>query len=595
MKFLNLRGPSIQGKKLFFPLISILAVVLTLIILLSISTYRHLNRGQQRMEESLFRDGQIILKSFETFFRTGMMGMMGQTANLQEILNSVAALADIRFVALLDQQGSILAHNDERLVGTTFEQKEKLAQRIGTEGTKSWFEEKEGFIVAKKMEPFSYRGMGEGRADGMGFRMHSMMTPRETLFDRVLSGQIYAVVGLETKTFEEARSSDLRHALLMAVILLILGTAGLYFIFLVQNYYTTQRALDSITLYMNQVVENMPDGLLSLNPQGKIITLNNRAKEILAIKGQWPSEKEEIQKQFLPSIAPILKALEGKSPVLEHEVEFPLKEGKFIPLSLSAARLISETEEDLGAVILLRDLREIKDLQEKIKRSERLASLGTLAAGMAHEIRNPLSSIKGFAQYFLKKNPPGSEGQKYSRVIIQEVERLNRVITNLLDFARPQDPVMSPVSIGAILHHTLELIKEDARSKGIQVRTDIPEHLPLLLMDRDQITQVLLNILLNGLDVLKESGSLSIRALLNPERKVLIVEIEDNGPGMSGEEISKIFDPFFTTKRAGIGLGLAIAYRIMEKHQGTLMVQSKPGEGSIFHLELPVGTEETNE
>ncbi|MFH0787545.1 MAG: hypothetical protein V2B13_08000, partial [Pseudomonadota bacterium] len=223
------------------------------------------------MEESLFRDGQIILKSLEVSFHTGMMGMMSRTDNLQEIMTSVATLADIRFVALLDQQGSILAHNEERLVGTPFPQKEKLRRVTNQEVLKSWFGDKGEFIVVKKMELFPSPGMGEG---GMWSRMRSMMTPGGTLLDQVQSGKIYAVVGLGTKTFEEARKSDLSHAIMMGVILLILGTAGFYFIFLVQNYYIAQRALDSLTIYATQVVENMPDGLLSLDPEGDIVTLN---------------------------------------------------------------------------------------------------------------------------------------------------------------------------------------------------------------------------------------------------------------------------------------------------------------------------------
>lgn len=542
------------------------------------------------MEESLFRDGQIILKSLEVSFHTGMMGMMIRNDNLQEIMTSVATLADIRFVALLDQQGLIIAHNEERLVGTPFPQKEKLRQVTRQEVPKSWFGDKGEFIVVKKMEPFPSPGRGEG---SMWSRMRSMMTPGGTLLDQVQSGKVYAVVGLGTKTYEEARKSDLSHAILMGVILLILGTAGFYFIFLVQNYYIAQRALDSLTIYATQVVENMPDGLLSLDPEGDIVTLNNRAKEILALTGAW-SEKGEIKKHLLPFLEPILTSLKEKTEVLEYEMALPVQQGKSIPLSLSAARLIAETGEDLGVVIILRDLREIKELQEKIKRSERLAGLGSLAAGMAHEIRNPLSSIKGFAQYFLKKNPPGSEGQKYSQVIIQEVERLNRVISNLLDFARPKEPLKALVSMEGIIEHCLELIKDDARTKGIEVKPEIEENLPLLWMDKDQITQVLLNITLNGLEALKEGGIFWIRAHINQESDALIVEIADNGAGMSGEELSRVFDPFYTTKKTGTGLGLAIAYRIIEKHQGTLTVSSHPGSGSVFRMELPLSLEEEN-
>jgi two-component system, NtrC family, sensor histidine kinase HydH len=593
MIFFKHRATAHQGKKLFFPIISILMVVLTLLVLLSISTYRHLNRGQLRMEEALFRDGQIILKSLEASFRTGMMDMMGGVGNTQGIMTSFATLSEIHFVALLDQQGTILAHNEERLIGTSFPQKGKLQQLTKQAGPKSWFGKEGEFIVVKRMEPFPTMKRSDSLEDNRWFRMHSMMAPRGTLLDQVLSGKVYAAVGLDTKTFEEARKSDLRHAILMGLILLVLGTAGFYFIFLVQNYYIAQRTLDTMTTYTTHVVANVPDGLLSIDPDGDIVTLNTRAKEILSLKGEG-TEKDEMKKRLLPFLKPIMASLKEKTPVLEKEVEFQVPKGTSIPLSISAARLISEKGDDLGAVIILRDLREIKELQEKIKRSERLAGLGSLAAGMAHEIRNPLSSIKGFAQYFLKKNPPGSEGQKYSQVIIQEVERLNRVISNLLDFARPKEPLKTLASISEIIDHGLALIKDDARSKGIQVETEIGEGLPLLWVDKDQLTQVLLNIELNGLDALKEGGTLWVRSFVNQGGKTLIIQIEDNGPGLSEEELSRIFDPFYTTKRTGTGLGLAIAYRIIEKHQGAISVKSKPKAGSVFQIELPIPSEKTN-
>jgi len=591
MKIFKFKNLTAQGKPLLFPVFSILAVVATLLILLGISTYRHLHQYQFRMEESLQRDGKIILKTLEASFPRGMMGMMSRGDSIQDIMASIATLADIHFVALVDRQGMILTHSDERLIGTAFPQHEKMLQTSGSDGLASWFDDRSAFLVAKKMGATLFAGGRENIPGHMSSGM-PMMRMEGSLSDRVLSGQVYAVVALDTKTFQEARANDLRHAMMMGVILLILGTGGFYFIFLIQNYYMVQRALNSVTVYLKHVVENMPDGLISMDPGGEIVTFNRRAGEILALTGKAP-EKEEIKNKLHPFIAPILNSLKVKTPVLEYEVKIPASPEKTIPLALSAARLLSETGEDMGIVILLRDLREIKALQEEVKRSERMASLGTLAAGMAHEIRNPLSSIKGFAQYFLKKNPPGSDGQKYSEVIIQEVERLNRVISNLLDFARPKEPVFTTVSIAAVIRHTQDLIRDGAHSRHIEIRTQIDDGLPPIAADKDQITQVLLNILLNALDVVNAGGTLSIRALSNPGRKILEIEIEDDGPGMAAGELSKIFDPFYTTKKTGTGLGLAIAYRIIEKHHGTLSAKSAPGRGTLFHIELPFSEEGT--
>ena len=206
------------------------------------------------------------------------------------------------------------------------------------------------------------------------------------------------------------------------------------------------------------------------------------------------------------------------------------RRGEPVPLSVSATKLIADDGEDLGTVFILRDMREIKELQERLTRSERLAALGELAAGVAHEIRNPLSSIKGFAQFFLKKNPLESTDHKYSEVMLQEVERLDRVISSLLDYAKPKDPIKAKTSLAAIIRRCIELIQDDARAKKVTVITEIADDLPPVLVDKDQMTQVVLNIALNGLDAMQGGGRLVLSCF--QERKSIIVEIEDTGHGI---------------------------------------------------------------
>ena len=577
-----------QKKGLYLPAITILTTVLTLIVLLSISTFRNLHRARVRMEESLLRDGTIILRSMEASFRSGMMGMMGRTGNLQWLMSEISTLTDIRFIGLVGGNGQIIAHSDDELTDTSYPQMEKLRELKGQKGPKSWFNTDGQFIIAKRFQPLvlsrGMRGAVHGPRHSM---MHSMMLSCGGAFESILSGKAYAIVGLDTRTFDEARRSDVRHAIMMGLILLVLGSASLYFIFLAQNYYIVNRALDSMTTYTTNVVDNMPDGVISIDDKGEIFMVNNRAKEIFGLEGM-PDERRELKKDFLTFVTPLLESLKDKRRVLEREIEYPCGDGESIPLSVSAAKLISEDGENLGAVFILRDLREIKELEERIKRSERLASLGSLAAGMAHEIRNPLSSIKGFAQFFLKKTTPGSEDHKYSEVMIKEVERLNRVISNLLDFARPKEPLMEKTSITDLLNHSVELIQDDARSKNIHVIVEIEEDIPDLELDRDQITQILLNIELNGLNAMQEGGTLWIRCFRGEAANVIIVEIEDTGHGIPEDELSKIFDPFYTTKKSGTGLGLAIAHRIVENHRGTLSVRSKKDSGTIFHIEFPI-------
>jgi len=517
-----------------------------------------------------------------------MMGMMGEIGNLKWLIAEISTLTDISFIGIVEESGSIIAHSDEKLIGSSYSQIEKVRELIGQKSPKGWFNKDRQFLVAKKfkpvMKPFRMRGGIHGRRHS---RMHSMMVSRGGIFKSILSGKVYAFVGLDTRVFDQARKRDIYHAIMMGLILFAIGSASLYFIFLVQNYYLVNKTLDSMTTYTTNIVGNMPDGVISIDTQGDIVTVNNRAKEIFGLTG-ISNKREELKKRFLLFATPLLDSLKQKTRVLEKEIEFPGDNGEPIPLSVSSSKLISENGEDLGAVFIIRDLREIKELQEKVKRSERLASLGSLAAGMAHEIRNPLSSIKGFAQFFLKKNPPETIDHKYSEVMIKEVDRLNRVISNLLDFAKPKEPLIEKASIADLINHSIELIQDDAGSRDIQVMAEIEEDIPYLELDKDQITQVLLNIVLNGLDAIQKGGKLNIRCFRDNKGDSIIVEIEDTGYGISEEEQSRIFDPFYTTRKRGTGLGLAIAHRIVENHNGALSVKSKEGAGTTFRIELPI-------
>jgi two-component system sensor histidine kinase HydH len=242
----------------------------------------------------------------------------------------------------------------------------------------------------------------------------------------------------------------------------------------------------------------------------------------------------------------------------------------------------------MGSVLLIRDLREIRELQEKVRRGERLASLGRLAAGVAHEIRNPLSSIRGFAQYFRNRFKDQKEELEYASIMVKEVDRLNRVITELLDFARPKEPRREPHSLEEILDHTLEVLRPELAKKKAEVEKGYESELPLARVDRDQLSQALLNLLINSLEAMEEGGKVRV-GLRREGRDSLRVSISDTGKGIPGEDLEKVFEPFFSTKRKGTGLGLAIVHQIVESHGGHIRVESKEGEGTDFQIVLPIG------
>jgi two-component system sensor histidine kinase HydH len=281
--------------------------------------------------------------------------------------------------------------------------------------------------------------------------------------------------------------------------------------------------------------------------------------------------------------------LEG-IPLLDFEIYHQRKAGEIIPLALSATPIKDGKRGCNGAVVVLRDLREIKLLQEKVKRSEKLAAIGELAAGVAHEIRNPLSSIRGFAQFLRHSLKDKPQEREYAETMVSEVDRINRVVSDLLTFARPMAVEISPTDITELIEHSVRLVAADALSREVTVRMNISD-LTTLPLDTNQITQALLNLLLNALQAAIPNGSIEIGAELDASDSRLHLWVKDDGPGIPNTRIEKIFEPFYTTREKGTGLGLAIVHKIVENHNGELRVDSPPQgmpRGCCFTIILPI-------
>ena len=239
-----------------------------------------------------------------------------------------------------------------------------------------------------------------------------------------------------------------------------------------------------------------------------------------------------------------------------------------------------------GRILLIRDVTEIRQMENEVNRSRHLSSIGSLAAGVAHEIRNPLSSIKGFAVYFKERLSGNKEDEQTADVMIAETERLNRVISQLIEFTRPLELKKEKVKFVELVEHTIKLIAADAQKNKISVEIDTAVEMPAVEVDPDKIKQALLNIFLNSLTGLKEGGKLIIE--LSPGTDNLTVIISDNGVGIEKTDLLKIYDPYFTSKPAGTGLGLAVVQKIMEAHGGRINVESIAGKGTKVFLYFPL-------
>ncbi len=234
---------------------------------------------------------------------------------------------------------------------------------------------------------------------------------------------------------------------------------------------------------------------------------------------------------------------------------------------------------------------EVHRLEEEMRRSERMAAIGTLAAGVAHEIRNPLSSIKGYATYFGQRFPEGSDDREAANVMVSEVNRLNRVITDLLGLSRPSDVRQKPICLENIVAHVIKLIHQNAASRNVRIVSKTAPRVPDIMADMERLSQALLNLCLNALDAMPDGGTLTI-AVAGGRKQVCLI-VRDTGEGISPENMAHIFDPYFTTKSSGTGLGLPMVHKIVQAHGGEMEVVShlakEGGHGeTIFRIWLPV-------
>ncbi|MEK7243520.1 MAG: ATP-binding protein, partial [Thermodesulfobacteriota bacterium] len=265
--------------------------------------------------------------------------------------------------------------------------------------------------------------------------------------------------------------------------------------------------------------------------------------------------------------------------LIERAFDCAVEEGRTIPLQIIATTLCEENGAFVGHVLLFRDMTEIRRLEEEVARSRRLASLGSLAAGVAHEIRNPLSSIKGFATWFRERYRDNPEDRETAEVMIREVDRLNRVITQLLEFARPLTMHRVPTPLQAVIRHALKMVEGEAQAKRIVVETDLSVEVGEIPLDADRMTQVLLNLFQNAIGAMEGGGVLRI-SLDRRDEKGVRITVADTGIGIPKEELPRVFDPYFTTRPSGTGLGLAIVHKIVEAHGGEVRLESEPGRGT---------------
>ena len=574
------------------PWVLIGAVIVLLPVVVFI-TVENINRQQEKSIRLMLEIGAVLIRSFEAGTRTGMMGMQWGETQLQQLLSETAQQPDIVYLMVTDDTGKVLADNIPEQIGAVHGTKLNLKE-ISHSDSLHWRQiskpdGKKVFEVYRKFAPTGqFRGMG-----GM-MQRHMRMMGRQSQPPRLTDENISAspriiFVGLDMSSIEEAQRADVRHAIIMGAILLLVGFAGFTLLFMVQSYRSTRASLSRIKAFSDKVVENLPIGLLALDHQGKVATFNNSAESILQLSARKVIGEEA--GRILPvELLEEINNSKNQDGIIEKEIECKTIEGKIVPLEIGVSRLKDENNLFIGNILLFKDLTEVRALRKEVARSQRLASVGRLAAGVAHEIRNPLSSIKGFATYFKERYPDKPEDQQTANIMIQEVDRLNRVVGQLLEFARPISVKPRRISLQALLKDSVKLIEDRAAEKDISIHTQNAVQVDEVWGDPDRINQILLNLYLNAIDAMESGGELKVGLSSEGNGRQFIISVSDTGCGISAQNLSQIFDPYFTTKSSGTGLGLAIAHNAIEAMGGRIKVKSDPGKGTTFMITIPFST-----
>jgi two-component system sensor histidine kinase HydH len=552
---------------------SVVGAIAVMAVVSAVMTFAHFQRQKQQAVELLVEKGATLIRSFEAGLRSPQ-GMKTETFRMQKLLIETAQQPDIDYIIVTDYKGNIIADSDPAQVGDKY----GLDLDIGS------------LSLSREIR---WRQVANPQGAGTfevyrGFFPHERFArdskPSQSNFQNKKTGKMIIFVGLDMAAIEKADKEDTRNTVIIALILLLVSSSAIISLFLAQAYSLARTSLSRITIFSEALVKNMPIGLIALDNQGRIVTCNEKAQEVLEVSCSDALGREALT--LLPEPLKIILAELSKGVgFLEQDIQLLSAQGKEQIWEAVAAGL---TDEGIpaGRILLIRDVTTIRQMEREVTKSRHLNSIGSLAAGVAHEIRNPLSSIRGFAVYFKERLSGNKEDEETADIMIAETERLNRVIGQLIEFARPLELKKEKVQFEELVQHTIKLIAADAQKNKISVEIDVAAEMPMMEVDPDKIKQVLLNIFLNSLAALRDGGKLKIE--LAPGADNLTVIISDNGAGIKELDLPRIYDPYFTSKPAGTGLGLAVVQKIMEAHGGRINVESTIGLGAKIYLHFPL-------
>ncbi len=350
----------------------------------------------------------------------------------------------------------------------------------------------------------------------------------------------------------------------------------------------TAKSLASLRVLHERIVESIRSGLITTDLDGVIYTFNAAASEIT---GYHPDEMKDrsIFDLFgdIRDSVELSLAADSSEQLPRFEADLTTPTGFAVRIGYNVSHLLSETNQPTGLIITFQDLTEIRSMEESVRRKDRLAAVGRVAAGLAHEIRNPLGAMRGAIQMLESKMPPESLQAGLMDIILKESDRLNNIITNFLGYARPAAGEFVETDIGEAIRSTVVLMSHSPDVKESHtLTTDLGDSPAVICADPTQLKQIFWNLARNALQAMPDGGTLNMAVEPIPNNRIRI-KFEDTGNGMSPEQVEQLFEPFSNSTTGGTGLGLSIVYQIVKDHNGTISVRSREGMGTTITIELP--------
>lgn len=593
-----------NNRHFLFPSALFIGLILILLPIFIVMTADRINRQKELFEQQMTHMGTYLIRTFEASTRAGMFNMKWGAHRIQALLKEAAQQPNVAYMMIITPQGRILSHSNEKMVGMQYNPMPDITPLKKDPSTIFQRQvpgktETQLFQVYKRFVP--HRGKMMGRHGFKGHMSMKKMKPHDPSYPPQMEKkkndwslpyhgnhgnnqpatpenmEHYIFAALSVKDMTAAKDRLLKTTIFQAIVYFLLMVAGVVAVMAFQSYKSARTSLKNVKAFSDTVIQHMPAGLITTDLNGRVTAMNTMAKDIFG-------ELEIVHQKF----SDLTRETQSGQTHMNSEVSINTPDDSDLLLDLNISQIQDAEGAASGFLFLFKDLTQVRELTRQVETNKRLAAIGKLAGGVAHEIRNPLSSIKGFATYFGKRYEDNASDRKTAAIMVNEVDRINRSITQLLEFAKPLAVKKTNINIQHLINHSLKLVEHDLVKKEIAVTVKIETLQTDIFTDKDRLNQVLLNLYMNALNALEPKGNLDI-LVTDAKKDRLQISVTDDGCGMDRGIQTRIFEPYFTTRNNGTGLGLAIVHRIMENLGGSIHVESEKGKGSCLMLELPAG------